>query len=74
VSTRIGETIRMFLGVKLLQREALETLRRRSEHSQGGGRRMHYLDGAQRAVQSKGECTQADLEMARMRFGGIDKL
>jgi hypothetical protein len=32
------------------------------------------LDGAQQAVQSKGDCTQVDLERARMRFGGIDKL
>ncbi len=38
------------------------------------GDRAFNLDGAQRAVQSKGEFTQADWEGARMRFGGMDKL
>jgi hypothetical protein len=42
------------LVVKFLQREALEARPRRSEHCQGGGRRLHYLDSAQRAVQSGG--------------------
>jgi len=41
--------------MKLVQREALEAKAGgRSEHGQGGGRRLHYLDRAQRAVKFGG--------------------
>ena len=53
---RIGETVRMFLGVTLLPREVLET------KAVGGAstvkverRNEQYLDGAQRAVKYKGD-------------------
>ena len=49
-SSRIGETVRMLLGVTLLQREVLEAEAGGASTVTGGGRRLHYLDGAQRAV------------------------
>ena len=43
-------------GVTLLQREALETKAVGGASTvTGGGCRLHYLDSAQRAVQSKGD-------------------
>jgi len=49
-----GHALSMCVGMKLLSREVLEARPRRSEHCQGGGRRLHYLDSAQRAIQSGG--------------------
>jgi hypothetical protein len=54
--SRLGTKSVIDRGVTLLPREALETKAvGGSEHSQGGGCRLHYLDGAQRAVQLKGD-------------------
>ena len=53
-SSRIGETVRMLLGVTLLQREVLEAKAGGASTVTGGGRRLHYLDSAQRAIQSGG--------------------
>jgi len=52
-SSCIGETVRMLLGVTLLQREVLEAKAGGASTVTGGGRRLHYLDGAQRAVEWK---------------------
>ena len=59
---QLGETVSVVLsGVTLLQREALEASPGGASTVTGGGRRLHYLDSAQRAVKSKGDSTQADL-------------
>jgi hypothetical protein len=53
---QFGETVSVVLsGVTLLQREALEASPGGASTVTGGGRRLHYLDSAQRAVQSKGD-------------------
>jgi hypothetical protein len=52
----LGETVSVLLfGVTFLQREALEASPGAASTVTGGGRRLHYLDSAQRAVQSKGD-------------------
>jgi hypothetical protein len=66
-SSRIGETVRMLLGVTLLQREVLEAKAGGASTVTGGGRRLHYLDGAQRAVQWNRASRKPTENKARMR-------
>jgi hypothetical protein len=66
-SSRIGETVRMLLGVMLLQREVLEAKAGGASTVTGGGRRLHYLDGAQRAVQWNRASRKPSENKARMR-------
>ena len=57
VARRIGdETVSIFLGMKLVQREALEAKPLASEHGQGGteATTRSILDGAQRAIKWNG--------------------
>jgi len=75
-SSRIGETVRMLLGVTLLQREVLEAKAGGASTVTGGdeGDRAFDLDGAQRAVQWKGDSrnpTETNRECARVAINKV---